>query len=455
MSKLLSDKQLENQTSKHFEDKLTIQNSTSFFYFSRLFQLPELSKLSLGVVERWFTTIANSKNFLELDFINVAKVLNSSELLVDSELQVFNAANAWLNHKRVVRSKHSKYLLQRVRLSLLTVPALKSVLDRNLWIKEKDEYSNIFKKAIEKKLSPNSYKVLSTNRYCSQENFNFIIAGGFHKSKPVCVRDVYSVDAKNYSSLNSFPALKKKRSANIVCIKGELYMFGGVDESYNIIKSVEKYSPTTNAWNVIGTMPKKLTDFCTCSFINKVYCIGGTRSTIGNSCTEFNTTKKSWRELADMRNGRKDASCVVFQGRVTVLGGCNHIGRELRSIEAYDHVDGSWSHSWPQMIKRRSCHESVAIKNKLFAIGGLDNDTAEVFDSSCNKFVLLKQPSGDLDEHVLFMCDVTSVGSSVVIFSTVKGKILLYDVENDVWSERKCDANQRIRRFSCAKLPKL
>ena len=108
------------------------------------------------------------------------------------------------------------------------------------------------------------------------------------------------------------------------------------------------------------------------------------------------------------------------------------------------------------MVKRRSRHKSVAIKNKLFAIGGHQNDTAEVFDSSCNKFVLLKQPSGGLDDHILFMCDVTSIGSSVVIFSkSVKGKILLYDVDEDVWSERECDANQNTRCFSCIKLPKL
>ena len=105
------------------------------------FSLKKVSKASLDIIERWFATVADSKDFLELDFTCVSAVLNSSELLIDSELQVFNALNAWLNHNSIERSKYAKYLLQRVRLSLLTIPALNNILCKNLWITENDERS--------------------------------------------------------------------------------------------------------------------------------------------------------------------------------------------------------------------------------------------------------------------------------------------------------------------------
>ena len=129
-SKVLLDKRTANQTSTRVEDMITFLNCILCLSFSQLFRLKQFSKTSLRVIERWFTTVAESENFLELDFKLVAAILNSSELLIDSELQVFNAMNAWLNHKSIERIKHAKYLLQIVRLSLLTVPALESIQDK-------------------------------------------------------------------------------------------------------------------------------------------------------------------------------------------------------------------------------------------------------------------------------------------------------------------------------------
>ena len=94
-----------------------------------------------------------------------------------------------------------------------------------------------------------------------------------------------------------------------------------------------------------------------------------------------------------MHQARKFASCTVFEGRVFVSGGFNNI--QLNNVEAYDHIDDSWS-NMPNMIERRHHHRSVAIKNKLFIIGGHKVSSVEVFHSVCNKFVLLKFPPQDL-----------------------------------------------------------
>ena len=123
--------------------------------------------MSLRLIERWFTTSADSKDFLELDFTLVAAILNSSELLIDSELQVFRAMNAWLNHNIIERSKYAKYLLQTVRLSLLTVPALNNMVDQNMWIVEDLECFDVIKKTIRNKKQFKYREAPSNNRHCS------------------------------------------------------------------------------------------------------------------------------------------------------------------------------------------------------------------------------------------------------------------------------------------------
>ena len=132
ISKVLLDESISNHASKCIRDKVTALNCITCLSFSKLFRLKGTSEISLRIIERWFTTVADSKDFLKLDFTCIAAILNSSELLIDTELQVFNVMSAWLNHKSIERSKHAKYLLQRVRLLLLTVPALNNILDKNL-----------------------------------------------------------------------------------------------------------------------------------------------------------------------------------------------------------------------------------------------------------------------------------------------------------------------------------
>ena len=105
----------------------------------------------------------------------------------------------------------------------------------------------------------------------------------------------------------------------------------------------------------------------------------------------------------------------------------------------------------PNMIHRRIFHKSVAIKNKLFVVGGYISDNIEVFDSSSKKFTLLQHPSLNLESYCI--ADVTSVGNKVVMFSNDNGSVFIYDVENDAWSEKSCEATKHTSQFSCASIP--
>ena len=268
------DKNIANEESQRISVKVTALSCLTCLFLSKLFSHQEVSEVSLRLIERWFTTVADSEDFLELDFKLVAAILNSSELLIDSELQVFNAANAWLNHKRIQRSKHAKYLLQRVRLSLLTVPALKSILNKNLWVTENDDCSEVIKKVIEykNKFPYKNTNTLKTSRHCSQENFNIIFAGSKNESTGAVVRYAFSIDGTEFSSAKSLSIINYGRSyLKTVCIKGEIYVFGGKDDRYNPVMHIEKYSPATNTWDVIGEMNDNRINFCAGSFIDSIY----------------------------------------------------------------------------------------------------------------------------------------------------------------------------------------
>lgn len=138
---------------------------------------------------------------------------------------------------------------------------------------------------------------------------------------------------------------------------------------------VEKYSPASNAWDVIAQMYDDRICFCACSFIDSIYVIGGFRYGYMNCCLEFNTKNKSWRKTASIKVAREDASCTVFEGRIVVSGGYTNNNVHLKTVEAYNHTDDSWT-NMPSMIEVKILPKSIAIKNKLFVFGGWDKEVS-------------------------------------------------------------------------------
>ena len=266
------------------------------------------------------------------------------------------------------------------------------------------------------------------------------------------VKDAFTINGTDFLSINSLPMINYERCrSKIVCIKGEIYIFGGIDDDTNPVMPVEKYSPDTNTWDVVAQMYDKRKGFCACSFINGIYVFGGfLEGENTSSCLGLSTTNKMWREIARMNESRYNASCVVFEGKIVVTGGRNDNYIDLNTVEAYDHINDSWT-KMPNMIEEKYCHKSVAIKNKLFIVSYLFTHTFEVFDSFSKKFALLQHPS--ISSRLYYIADVISIGNKIVIFSNRYGSVFLFDVEIDVWSEKSCDATKHIEYYSCASIP--
>ena len=111
----------------------------------------------------------------------------------------------------------------------------------------------------------------------------------------------------------------------------------------------------------------------------------------------------------------------------------------------------------PNMIYRRRFHKSVAFKNKLFLIDGDHTKTCEVYDSISKKFVLLKSPDSRLinynNYNYKFPEAVISIRSKFYVFYEKKSTCLIYDIENNTWSEEHFELKKNMSFFSCAKVP--
>ena len=83
---------------KTMMSKTNTKNCLVIYYSSKIFKLSSLTNASMNLIERCFSMIASCNNLIELDFVSLIKILSSSELKIDSELEVLNAADSWLTH---------------------------------------------------------------------------------------------------------------------------------------------------------------------------------------------------------------------------------------------------------------------------------------------------------------------------------------------------------------------
>ena len=373
---------------------------------------------------------------------------------------MFKAADNWLNYNILERSKFAKELLFTVRLPLLSDHALKYIINKHSSFSKNEDCIPILKDVLDNKKSfvrKNSNFPL-THRFCSQKSSNILICGGFDTRSHKNVGEVKQISGSNLENVKTLSSMTKDISySDAVCLRGEIYVFGGRDENGKQIMSIEKYSPLDNCWRKISDMHDCRSSFCVCSFTDKMYIFGGfNKGSLLASSLVFDPNCASiykWKEVSRMNEARRFAACAVFEGKIIVSGGCNiYLRNELNTVESYDVIGNEWS-PMANMINNIHHHSLVAVKNKLFVIGRATN-TCEVYDSACKQFVALRSnPFINLG----YIKKVIRIGSKIFAFrndrSSSLAAVSCYDVKRNTWSTISFKVAENLVGYSIANIP--
>ena len=448
------------------KEKLCVENAARLYQLTDILQLFSYQKQMLSYIERCFTSVVETQSYLQLDFNLVEKILDSSGLNFTSELEVFNAADMWLSSNAKERIQYAPDLLLKVRYSSLSDEAFKHVLHKTTKSEYAGECTSLVHNIYESKCNLFGH---NTNRYCNQHNFNLLFCGGYDNKLEKPVKNIGQVNAKtldNYKCLTT--KLESRYRCRAVYLKGDVFLLGGDTDDNKKIWPVEKYSCATNQCEVVIEMFDGRQDFSTCGLLDSVYVIGGRtqtvrkgrkRQTLHKSCRQLlkkrlkcGAERYGWNKIADMNEAREFAGCTVFLGRVVVCGGYSCMYERLNSAEMYDHVADTWSHM-PRMNEVRACSELVAIKDKLFVIGGLTR-TSEVFENNSGCFVLLKKPQRSITNDFERVTGAVAMGNKILVFiREARPVVTYYDVDEEKWSEEPCEVTKYYEGFASLKVP--
>ena len=124
-------------------------------------------------------------------------------------------------------------------------------------------------------------------------------------------------------------------SFEAVCLKSETYVFGGLDKSNCWVKSIKKYSPSTDIWDVVAEKPEYRYVFCASAIVDRIQVLGGVTDDTVDSCLRFDAEYYSWSEVARINVGRELAARAVFEEKLVVSGGCDINGNVLNTVKSF------------------------------------------------------------------------------------------------------------------------
>jgi N-acetylneuraminic acid mutarotase len=176
--------------------------------------------------------------------------------------------------------------------------------------------------------------------------------GGSNGTSPVNTMEAYTPGTNRWAAVASMPTAREYLAA-ATGPDGRIYAIGGdigpdAAGNPNVVKTVEAYTPSTNRWATVASMPTVRDYLAAATGLDgRIYAIGGDTGTdvvsgdpiVVNTVGAYTPEANSWATVAPMPTGRHEiAAATGPDGRIYAIGG--DIGGDvvLTTVEAYHAV---------------------------------------------------------------------------------------------------------------------
>ncbi|CAH8594057.1 unnamed protein product [Dicrocoelium dendriticum] len=332
-----------------------------------------------------FLDVVESEEFLLLPMKQLVEILSSDELNVRSEEQVYRAVMRWIHHNLSDRRHHLAYLMQHVRLPLLSPKFLVGTVGADMLVRSDERCRDLVDEAKNYLLLPQERPLMqgprTKPRKPSQAGELLFAVGGWCSGDAIASAEHY--DPRTHEWHLVAPMHKRRCGVGVGVVDDLLFAVGGHDgQSY--LNSVERYDPHTNQWSSdIAPTSTCRTSVGVAVLNGFMYAVGGQDGVSCLSLVErYDPVVNKWIKVSNMASRRLGVGVAVLNGQLYAVGGSD--GQQpLSSVEHYDPRVGTW-HRMSCMGTRRK-HLGVSVYNGLiYAVGGRDEVTelssAECFD---------------------------------------------------------------------------
>ena len=354
--------------------------------------------------------------FLSLEAKEVERWISSDKIVVETEADVFQIAQKWVEHNKSERNAVFEELLRHVRLVFVSRDYLLNVATNEL-VRDNAGCFTLVSDAIRQTTfssdddlqSPR--KGLDTRAIMACEGeyaFCYVPQKDEWKRLPTCscsakkpsigIPSTHIIRfrdqlfkfcslglAERYDPFlngwSSFPFCFGIGWNKVTVIKGELF---SIHETVARIKkdkintktvTIKKFQVETCSWQKLHSSSQCYRkDSCVIGSGNFLYILGGTSPHTSQhvaKANRFDITEKKWEEITDMQQARGGAFGVASQEKIFVAGGTDEESTVLKTCEVYNISTNEW-----QLIANLNVYRThgsmVCLGGTLYVLGGFD-----------------------------------------------------------------------------------
>ncbi|XP_072005521.1 kelch repeat and BTB domain-containing protein 8-like [Engystomops pustulosus] len=333
------------------------ENCLRIYRLARSHNDQSLLDTAMNCISQHIASLSEKEDFLHLELSEVTRILSSDQLMVSSELTIYNLACRWWKYQSTEDNPLPEELLKVVRFPLMTPEELAGV----------------------------NVDILSANP--SQNSTEFNLRQGMFDERIVCTErgyvleeyDEYDYYMNSYDPITNtwekLPYIGPYDGAGLVVVGSKLYVSGGMDERYSVSEEFNVYDSIKNEWKELPPMsrPRYLHGFL--HYRDVLYALGGSdKDRILYSAECFNLIENRWSSTSFLPLPLRSFVSAQFRGRLFLIGG--YTGSDKTSLQyqgflIYDIASDTWSQFPGHVVI--STAGAVVLDDKLYVIANYDS----------------------------------------------------------------------------------
>ena len=266
-----------NACCEFMKHQLDSSNCLGIRSFADTHSCPELRDAADTFAQQHFLEVLESSEFLELSADDLSSLIESEDLNIQSEEQVFESVMKWAKHDPSKRRSCLHSVLKHVRLPLLERSYLVSRVSGEPLVRQNEACRDLVDEAKDYLLLPEQRAQLQGPRTVPRRPMRsddvLFAVGGWCSGDAISLVERYNPQTDEWKVVAT---MTKRRCGVGVAIIGDLlYAVGGHDGS-SYLNSVERYDHKTNQWrgNVAPTSSCR-TSIGVGVLDGKIYAVGG------------------------------------------------------------------------------------------------------------------------------------------------------------------------------------
>ncbi|KAG1689541.1 Kelch-like protein 20 [Nymphon striatum] len=345
-------------------------------------------------IKEHFEDISKTVNFKHVGFSYLLDLIESSDLVVEDEKQMFDIVVEWIEFDISSRRENGFELLKRIRFPLIPKETLSEIQSNELMqsigllqrIAETFHYLNQgeFREG-QNTLQPVD---ITSRKYKNSDDPHLT----YKDYEMFFIRQLKQGHRKHGGSGGSCPSGVLATGASGADLNEEmeyLICFGGENNNTRNT-SVEISNNETDLWGTYNEMDQSRSLFAAVSWKDFVILLGGFG--LETNCTKYDLRDRTYTEMPRLTANRREHGAAIIGSELYVSGGFY----TLSSVDSLDLNDssGQWivrESMWHKRTGHAVCSFNVSVLNnrRIFCLGGKSLTSCESYNPQTKKWKLL------------------------------------------------------------------